>query len=280
LVQAVHAGYYGAGAGSDSVLRAFRRVAGIPAAPREMHLGALNGLGYVLAGLGRVREARIVADSLAAIAPDRAAGLLGWSTALGLIPRSSRIPLLDSVAGALPAEAEGTYVRAVGAIVQGQPAEARRQLDRALANRDSAALRPQMRGLFLATSGWASLAEGDSAAGLARLREGLDLAAAPGAEEETSFLRFQLALALAGRETTRREGIRRLRDGLDLQGLFIPLSFLALGRAWEAAGDVDSAAFAYGRFVRLWDKADPELQGRVAEAREALRRLTAEPGAP
>lgn len=29
--------------------------------------------------------------------------------------------------------------------------------------------------------------------------------------------------------------------------------------------------------LRLWDKADPELQARVAEAREALRRLTAEP---
>ncbi|HUF35294.1 MAG TPA: hypothetical protein VMN37_05045 [Gemmatimonadales bacterium] len=39
----------------------------------------------------------------------------------------------------------------------------------------------------------------------------------------------------------------------------------------------DSAIAAHGRFVRLWDKADPEPQGRVAEAPEALRRLTAEP---
>jgi hypothetical protein len=51
----------------------------------------------------------------------------------------------------------------------------------------------------------------------------------------------------------------------------------ALGRAWEAAGERDSAAHAYGRFVRLWDKADPPLQGRVQEAREALARLNAEP---
>jgi hypothetical protein len=49
-----------------------------------------------------------------------------------------------------------------------------------------------------------------------------------------------------------------------------------LGRAYEAAGKTDSAAFAYGRFIRLWDKADPALQSRVAEAREALTRLTAE----
>jgi hypothetical protein len=50
-----------------------------------------------------------------------------------------------------------------------------------------------------------------------------------------------------------------------------------LGRAWEAAGQRDSATYAYGRFVRLWDKADPPLQGRVREAREALARLSAEP---
>lgn len=29
--------------------------------------------------------------------------------------------------------------------------------------------------------------------------------------------------------------------------------------------------------IQMWDKADPELQGRVTEAREALHRLTAEP---
>ena len=57
----------------------------------------------------------------------------------------------------------------------------------------------------------------------------------------------------------------------------MPLAQLALGRSYESAGKRDSAALAYGRFVKLWDKADPELQGRVAEAREALQRLTAEP---
>jgi hypothetical protein len=37
---------------------------------------------------------------------------------------------------------------------------------------------------------------------------------------------------------------------------------------------------SYSRFLRLWDKADPELQGRVREAREALQELTQErPGA-
>ena len=85
-------------------------------------------------------------------------------------------------------------------------------------------------------------------------------------------------LALAADENTREEGISRLRYGFDNAALYlIPLTYLALGRTYEAAGKTDSAAMAYGRFVRLWDKADPELQGRVAEAREALQRLTAEP---
>jgi hypothetical protein len=36
-----------------------------------------------------------------------------------------------------------------------------------------------------------------------------------------------------------------------------------------------------GRFLRFWDKADPELQGRVKEARAALQEMTRErPGSP
>jgi hypothetical protein len=46
------------------------------------------------------------------------------------------------------------------------------------------------------------------------------------------------------------------------------------------AGALGAAAYAYGRFVKLWDKADPPLQGRGQEAREALTRLTAEPRSP
>jgi hypothetical protein len=52
---------------------------------------------------------------------------------------------------------------------------------------------------------------------------------------------------------------------------------LSLAQAYDAAGNRDAAAEAYGRFIRLWDKADPSLQPRVAEARRALEELTAEP---
>src|SRR3954467_12620549 len=111
------------------------------------------------------------------------------------------------------------------------------------------------------------------------MREGLDLAAAP--NEESAFLRFQLALALAARPETRAEGIRWLRYGFNPEPLYLPLSYLALGHAYEVGGQRDSAAAAYGRFLRLWDKADPEVQSRVREARDALQEVSRErPEAP
>jgi hypothetical protein len=98
---------------------------------------------------------------------------------------------------------------------------------------------------------------------------------------QSGFLRFQLALALAARPETREEGITHLRYGFDFQPLFIPLIDLALGRTYEAAGKPDSAAQRYRRFLRLWDKSDPELQGRVTQARLALEELTRErPASP
>ena len=96
--------------------------------------------------------------------------------------------------------------------------------------------------------------------------------------DASTFLRFQLALALSADPRTRAEGITHLRYGFNGSAFsLLPLTYLALGRTYEAADKPDSAALAYGRFLRLWDKADPELQGRVSEAREALARLTAEP---
>jgi hypothetical protein len=157
--------------------------------------------------------------------------------------------------------------------------EARRQLARALTNRDTAFVSHPVRGLMVAEDGWGAILQGDSVGGIRRMREGLDLAAAP--NEESVFLRLQLALALAARPETRAEGIRWLRYGFNTEPLYLPLTSLALGHTYEAAGQRDSAARAYTRFLRLWDKADPELQGRVKEAREALQEIAGErPGPP
>ena len=56
----------------------------------------------------------------------------------------------------------------------------------------------------------------------------------------------------------------------------LPLTELALGHTYEAAGQRDSAAQAYTSFLQLWDQADPEYQGRIKEARAALQELSRE----
>ena len=175
----------------------------------------------------------------------------------------------------LPPGPEAEYASAMVDVLRGRVSEGRRILARALGSRDSAAMPESIRGLMIAGDGWAQLLQGDSAGGISRMRAGLDRSAAP--NEETAFARLQLALNLAARSDTRAEGISWLRYGFDFLPLYKPLTFLALGHAYEAAGVRDSATQAYTHFLRLWDKADPELQGRVREARSALEELNREP---
>jgi len=52
-----------------------------------------------------------------------------------------------------------------------------------------------------------------------------------------------------------------------------------LGELYAQRGDNERAVEYYGRFVELWDDADPELQPRVEEARQEMARLAGEPGA-
>jgi tetratricopeptide (TPR) repeat protein len=161
-------------------------------------------------------------------------------------------------------------------LLRGRFAEGRRVVERALAARDARLMPQDIHGLLVATDGWGLLLQHDTAAGLARLRSGLDMAAAPGTVEETAYFRYQLALTLAAGKSTRDEGIRRLTYGFDFDPLYWPLTRLALGHIYESAGRPDSAAQAYTRFLKLWDRADPGLQGRVDEARAALQELTRE----
>jgi tetratricopeptide (TPR) repeat protein len=54
-----------------------------------------------------------------------------------------------------------------------------------------------------------------------------------------------------------------------------------LGELYQRGGDTAKARDSYARLLRLWQRADRELQPEVAEARAALRRLgPAPPGAP
>jgi serine/threonine-protein kinase len=278
LVHAANSAYHWDQATSDSIVQGFAWVQrAAPRAPQFL-TRALGARAHVLAGMGRWREAQVLLDSLKPLDSERAMGIQAWSMALGLAPTRARF--LDSLVGAFPPGPQAEYAGALLHMFRGQVREGRSRVARALATRDSRPTPPEMRGLMEAVDGWGMLLQGDSVAGIRRLRAGIDTAASPGMTEETSFFRFQLGLALAARPETRAEGIRWLRYGFDLQPLYLPLTHLALGRTYEAAGQQDSAARAYSRFLRLWDKADPELQARVREVRGALQELTRERPSP
>ncbi|MEZ0335564.1 MAG: protein kinase [Gemmatimonadales bacterium] len=270
LRAAFYAAYGRESATSDTIaaLAAKLRPHGRRTGPHEV---AMLGLGAdILAGLGRLSEARLLADSLAAIAPQESGRALKWPVVLGATPGPAVSARIDSALRVLPPGPEADYARTIVALSRGQVAEVRRR-----AKDDSTTgLYP---GLLAAANGWGDILAGDSTTGLQRMGAGLEKAASPGTHGATAFLRFQYAIALSARADSRAEGSRRLRYGFGMEPLLRPLSYLELGRAYEAAGDRDSAAGAYTRFLRLWDKADPGLQAKVTEAREGLRRLAAEP---
>jgi TolB-like protein/tetratricopeptide (TPR) repeat protein len=270
IIQAMLSSYQREDATSDSVLQVFSRGQAVSPPKNSFILGQWLGLrAHALAGMGRWREAKVVLDSLRAIEFDKARGLEAWAVVIGLTPPSPNA-VLDSVVKAIPPGPEAEYAGAMLQILRGRVTEGRSRLARALGTRG---IPETVRGLMIAGDGWAAMLQGDTLGGIRKMRAGLEQTA-PG--EENGFPRLQFALALAARPETRAEGIRWLRYGFENLPLYKPLTFLALGHTYEAAGQRDSAAQAYGQFLRFWDKADPELQGRVREAKDALQELSRE----
>jgi tetratricopeptide (TPR) repeat protein/TolB-like protein len=278
---AVASFYRDEAATSDTILARLARVQNAIPASSPARRFAPVGRGFTLVGLGRLREVQSLVDTVAAISPGAAVGLLGYPILLGIAPRSFGGARLDSLLSrdldAAASPRRTAYVKATRAMARGQTEVAIREASDGMGLPDGSPDSTMNRALLRATVGWGRLVQGDTAGGIDDLRSGLSNAGRPN-NDETAFLRFQLALALAAGRNTREEGISRLRYSFDNTATYlVPIAYLALGRTYEAAGRSDSAAIAYGRFVRLWDKADPELQGRVTEAREALERLTSEP---
>ena|SRR5690349_4860055 len=147
---------------------------------------------------------------------------------------------------------------------------------------DSSGMTPDvlmLRSLFLAQQGWADIASGDTVTGLQRMREGLSHSVGKLGGPLKDAIRFQYALTLAQRPMTRAEGLTWLEWGFTQSPTSMSLGLLALGRARESAGDREGALDAYTQFTRLWADADSALQSRAGEARDAIRRLSAEPRA-
>ncbi|HEY9014846.1 MAG TPA: hypothetical protein VIM84_07275, partial [Gemmatimonadales bacterium] len=212
IIQAAFSFYDDPAATSDSVLRLFDRVQAFTLRYPAFLGRSLAVRAHVLAGTGRWREAKAVLDSLRRLDPEQARGIEAWAIVLGVAP-ASLDPVLDTVVRESRAPYQ-EYGRAMLQIVRGKVGEGRRLLARALGARDSASIPEEVRGLMIAGDGWAQLLQGDSLGGIRRMRTGLDLSAAP--PEESAYLRFQLALALAARPETRAEGIQWLRYGFEM----------------------------------------------------------------
>ncbi len=173
------------------------------------------------------------------------------------------------------------YFRTIFQLGQGKAAEAAPMIQRGLAM-DSTALRNfggnWLHGLFVAADGWRSVLVGDTTGGLRKLADGLEQVGQFGGPAMSAPLRLHRAIVLASRPATRAQGLDWLRYGLAYDPQYVPISRLALGRALEASGDRAGAVEAYGEFIRYWQKADPSLQPRVQEARDAIGRLQKEGG--
>jgi tetratricopeptide (TPR) repeat protein len=69
-----------------------------------------------------------------------------------------------------------------------------------------------------------------------------------------------------------------VQSAVQYESFALAPSYKRLGELYEAKGDRKKAADYYGRFVDLYQHADPELQPAVREVRERLGRLAQEPG--
>lgn len=88
------------------------------------------------------------------------------------------------------------------------------------------------------------------------------------------FIRLRIAEELLDRGQASR-ALRYVQSlGMDAYPVAAP-GILAGARAWEALGDTAAAREAYQRFVRWWDRPDPELIHLKEEARAGLERLAA-----
>jgi tRNA A-37 threonylcarbamoyl transferase component Bud32/TolB-like protein len=233
----------------------------------------------ILVGLGELKAAQAVADSVILFSPDMGMGVKAIPIFVGLAPKST-LPIPPEIQQRMdvavtksiyPAEYRLNFDLSAGDL-----AGARHVLDLAMA--PSNPFTPEMRSMLTAFRGWSKVLAGDTVGGIAEMKSGLRGAGHFGVDWNSSHLRFRLAQYLASRPATREEGIKYLRNGFDggTDVTYLPLSKLLLARALEDKGDRAGAAAAYSHFLRLWKDADPSLQARIDEAKEGLKRTTGE----
>ncbi|MDX2122387.1 MAG: protein kinase, partial [Gemmatimonadota bacterium] len=257
---------------SDSVLNRLQRFEVIGPRTGTGQLQFLLGRGLVLAGLGQLDAARAVFDSARMENPDQAGAIMMWPLMIGFAPKSYAPELVTRLHTEPRRNPFQVYFQAIIRLSGGERVEGTRLLDSLLAHRDPK-MPPKLYDLVGAAKGWTTMMAGDTAAGIRQMRTGLEGVGSGWNSFMTAPVRLQLATALAQRPDTREEGRRLLQYGFVYDAGISPVTQYALGRIEDAAGNKAAAIDAYSRFLKLWDKADPSLQPRITEAKEALARL-------
>jgi tetratricopeptide (TPR) repeat protein len=125
---------------------------------------------------------------------------------------------------------------------------------------------------------WIALAEGDPERALSEIRlQPRDQCTRCRAEQQARLFE---AVGQADSAIARyREYIETPSNFiLGFDALFLAPAHESLGRLYDERGDLENAALHYAQFVDLWEDADPELQSRVAVARDRLQEIVRERG--
>jgi serine/threonine-protein kinase len=269
--------------GRDADARLARARAVVEAFPEEIRQRSQIDmlLGAALAGMGRIDGALEVASSMTWL-PDAVPAISVVPVVGGFAPPgyadSLRQALDAQVARARAAGAPPglfvSYWRSLFLLGAGDADAAAAMLERARTlKREDFPQQGFVFDLLDAARGALQVQQGDTVAGLARLRAGLEASGMGEGNFMSAPLRLREAIILASRPASRDEGILMLQYGFDYDPQYAAMVQLALGEAYEAKGDYSSAATAYTEFLELWKKADPPYQPRVTQVREALLRV-------
>jgi len=176
------------------------------------------------------------------------------------------------------------YLDAAAALARaGNAAEARAMLARYRSEMTDTSIRRAQGAELHRTLAEIALAEGKAQDALTEFRRGdVGYDGAP-ADECGACLSFNLARAFdaAGKPDSAVMFFERYlstpywrKAEPDMDPLRLPAIRERLGQLYESLGKPEKAAEEYRAFVDLWKNADPELQPRVADARQRLAKLT------
>lgn len=254
---------------------------------------ALGGLALVAAVHGRLHEAEHrFAQSYEARARARGDTVSPYQVAFTLVRLDGMVrgdvargladldaALRATPIASVPVATDQSIMLATGYALLGNAAKARDVLNQHEARLDSLARRREAVDLAR-TRGIIAIAEGKTDSAIVYARRGD--AEPDGLPTLDCMICTPLLLGMAydhgGRPDSARKYLTQYAEmtcsgRTDVDPYLLGTTLQKLGELYEAAGDTKHALEYYGRFVDLWATADPELQPRVAEAKQHIALL-------